>query len=254
MPLQEEMETQGNFLFKYRSILPLIILIPGLVLFSYNEYLETYRQPWYFEDQFQLLCLLVCLFGFLIRIYTVGFVPKNTSGRNTTEGQVADQLNTTGIYSTVRHPLYVGNFFMWLGFAMLTEHFWFVVAFIFIYWVYYERIMFAEEQYLRKKFGETYLAWASHTPAFIPGFSRFRKNVNSFSIRKVFKREKAGLLNIFLLFFVFQYIENYIEHKILIPTLDFWSVALLLSLVFYIIIKLLQSQTSLFAEPVGGNQ
>ena len=34
---------------------------------------------------------------------------KNTSGRNTHD-QVADSLNTSGIYSIVRHPLYVGNF------------------------------------------------------------------------------------------------------------------------------------------------
>jgi len=82
--------------------------------------------------------------GLFIRAYAVGHTPANTSGRNTKE-QLADELNTTGIYSMVRHPLYLGNFFMWLGAAVLTKNGWFIVAFILLYWIYYERIMFAEE-------------------------------------------------------------------------------------------------------------
>ncbi|MGB8874133.1 MAG: hypothetical protein WCC75_12145, partial [Desulfobaccales bacterium] len=43
-----------------------------------------------------------------------GLPPRGTSGRNT-QGQVAETLNTTGIYSLVRNPLYLGNFLIWLG-------------------------------------------------------------------------------------------------------------------------------------------
>jgi len=103
---------------------------------------------------------LISLCGLAIRVYTVGHTPANTSGRNTA-GQLAESLNTTGIYSLVRHPLYLGNFFMWLGVALLIANFWFVIAFVFAYWIYYERIMFAEEQFLRTKFGPTYVEWAN---------------------------------------------------------------------------------------------
>ena len=68
-------------------------------------------------------------FGLGIRVFTVGFTPKNTSGRNTAE-QIADVLNTSGIYSMVRHPLYVGNFFMWLGIGLLTQNPYFVLFLI----------------------------------------------------------------------------------------------------------------------------
>ena len=39
-----------------------------------------------------------------------------------------------------------------VGLAVLA-FFWFLITFIFLYRIYYERIMFAEEQFLRKKFG-----------------------------------------------------------------------------------------------------
>ncbi len=99
---------------------------------------------------------------------TVGFAPKNTSGRNTAAGQMADELNVTGIYSIVRHPLYVGNFFMWLGPVLFLRSVWFTIVFCLVYWLYYERIMFAEEQFLRRKFGDAYDKWSEKVKAFIP--------------------------------------------------------------------------------------
>jgi hypothetical protein len=44
----------------------------------------------------QVVSLTTGLLGLLLRILTVGFTPKNTSGRNTAEGQVADSNTTTG--------------------------------------------------------------------------------------------------------------------------------------------------------------
>jgi protein-S-isoprenylcysteine O-methyltransferase Ste14 len=165
MALIEELEEQGNVLFKFRSYIPIFFLASGLGVYAYKIYDMTYPDLGF---NYWLISLAVGLLGLLVRIYTVGHTPANTSGRNTTEGQVADELNQTGIYSIVRHPLYLGNFLMWMGVAMLTADLWYLVAFTFTYWVYYERIMFAEEAFLRRKFGEAYLKWASDKPAFIP--------------------------------------------------------------------------------------
>ena len=164
MALQEEFELQGNWLFKYRSFLPLIILIIGTALYLRTEiYPETFiLEETPYEIYYEMFALIVSLFGLFIRIYTVGHTPKNTSGRNTKQGQVAETLNTSGMYSIVRHPLYVGNYLMWLGPAMLTGHFWFIISFTLFYWVYYERIMYAEEQFLRNKFGKQYLEWSKN--------------------------------------------------------------------------------------------
>ncbi|MDR3184646.1 MAG: isoprenylcysteine carboxylmethyltransferase family protein, partial [Prevotellaceae bacterium] len=204
MALQEEFEKQGSWLFERRGHLPLVCLIIGLALYLWRAYYVENLSGWYTTCKacYETGCLCVSLIGLLIRIFTVGYTAKNTSGRNTA-GQLADSINTTGIYSMVRHPLYLGNYFMWAGFALLTYNAWFVVVFSLVYWVYYERIMFAEEQFLRKKFGDAYLRWAEKTPAFLPNLCEFRRSELAFSWKKVLKKEKNGFCALFLLFALF---------------------------------------------------
>ncbi len=239
MALIEEMEQQGNFLFKYRGILPGIILFVGVALFSYSEWKGEAQEDFgLFFDRFdQIIAITICLVGFALRIYTVGHTPKNTSGRNT-KAQLADELNTSGIYSIVRHPLYLGNFFMWLGVSVLTLNLWFILGFVLIFWLYYERIMFAEEQFLRRKFGDTYLDWASKTPAFIPSLANWKPNPLPFNWKKVLVREKTGFLAIFVVVFLFDLIEDSFKNRFITFDLDFWLVALIISFSYYLFIKL----------------
>lgn len=248
MALQEEFKTQGDFLFRYRSFLPLVILVIGLFVFVFQVYFNRFVFKGDAQNYYNYVCLAVCLFGLLVRIFTVGYTPKNTSGRNTAQGQVAEVLNTKGIYSTVRHPLYVGNFFMWLGVAMLTQSFWFSVAFVFAYWVYYERIMYAEENFLRGKFGEVYLKWAEKTPAFVPRCVNFTKADLEFSWKKVLKKEKNGLVAIFVLFYAFLIIQMLIEQRTFVFNLNFWTIATVASIVIYLVLKFLKYNTKVFKE------
>lgn len=185
----------------------------------------------------------ISLLGLFLRAYTVGRAAPNTSGRNTTEGQIADKVNTTGIYSIVRHPLYVGNFLMWTGVALLTQNFWFLMTYIFLYWVYYERIMFAEEQFLRKKFGEKYTNWALKTPAFIPCFKKWKKNELPFNLKKALRQEKTGFFLLTIVMFLLNIVSQYSEHKP-INFLNHWTFIALLGLISYIFIKILQKTTT----------
>ncbi|MFN1219545.1 methyltransferase family protein [Chryseobacterium kwangjuense] len=239
MALKEELEEQGNWLFKYRSILPIGILFVGLVVFIQSNLQKTMTECTVY---FEFFCLLVSLAGLGIRIYTVGHTPKNTSGRNTAEGQVADTLNTTGIYSIVRHPLYLGNFFMWLGPALLTESLWFIISFILFYWIYYERIMYAEEQFLERKFGSIYKEWAAKVPVFIPKLGIFTRSSLSFSIKKVIKKEKNGLFAVFLIFMVFdlagEWAKQHSHYNVL------FIAGCLLTMVVYIVLKIIKTRTT----------
>ena len=137
MALIQELERQGNFLFKKRGTLPLLVVAAGIPVayFTGSKYWNTDTS---FYVGYEILCLLISISGFFMRVATVGFTPRDTSGRNI-DKQIAGELNTSGAYSVVRHPLYVGNFFMWLGPALLTGNFWFVISFCFFYWIYYER-------------------------------------------------------------------------------------------------------------------
>src|SRR5438132_991783 len=113
MPLKEELQQQGDWLFRWRSYVPLA-LVPVLLAAIVTEE-PPVRSP--ADRWWMLFCLGVSLVGLGIRVLTVGFVPRGTSGRNTRR-QMARQLNSTGMYSVVRHPLYLGNMVIWLGIAM----------------------------------------------------------------------------------------------------------------------------------------
>jgi len=116
--------------------LPVFMVVAGIFIMYLGN-----RQAILFDMRDESLFLGVSLFGQAIRVYTVGFTPKNTSGRNTINGQLADELNVTGIYSVIRHPLYLGNFFMWLGPVLFIRSGWCIIVFGLVYWLYYERIM-----------------------------------------------------------------------------------------------------------------
>lgn len=249
MALQEEFEKQGNWLFRYRSFLPILVLIIGTILYLRTEiYPGTFfLEETPFEIYYEMFALFISLVGLFIRVYTVGNSAKNTSGRNTKKGQIADTLNTSGMYSIVRHPLYVGNLLMWMGPAMMTGHFWFIIAFVLFYWVYYERIMYAEEQYLRSKFGEQYLKWSENVPAFAPRFKNFKKSSLPFNWRKVLKKEKNGLFALFLIFCVFDIVGETIHHRT--DYNYFLIVMCVLTGLSYVVLKYLKKKTELLNNP-----
>ncbi len=204
MALVHEFENSGNWLFRRRSWLPVFMVAAG-ILFMY----AGNRQAIIFDLRDELIFLGVSLFGQIIRIYTVGYAPRNTSGRNTGIGQLADELNTTGIYSLIRHPLYLGNFFMWLGPVLFLRSVSFTIVFVLLYWLYYERIMFAEEQYLRRKFGEIYDRWSEKVSSFIPWSFNYIPSKLTFSFRNVLKREYNSFVNIFVIFLLLDLFRNY---------------------------------------------
>lgn len=200
MALREEFENTGNWLFRWRSYLPLIVI--GIFLLA----LRDYEYPGHSERLdyiWEVVCLIVSFFGLGIRAFTIGYTPKGTSGRNTKK-QIAETLNTTGIYFIVRNPLYLGNFFMGLGIALFAHLWWLTLIYILIFWLYYERIIFAEEAYLRNKFGNEYLEWANKTPAFIPKFSQYTKANLPFSWRNVLRREYNGFFAMIVTLFVLE--------------------------------------------------
>lgn len=196
MALRDELPREGAWLFRWRSYLPLLLL--SVVLFQMKDF-DYIGRSHRLDLAWDLFCLAVSLLGLGIRALTIGYTPRGTSGRNT-RGQVADVLNTTGMYAVVRHPLYLGNFFMWLGVALFPHNIALVLLSVLAFWLYYERIMFAEEAFLQGKFGAAFQEWAARTPAFIPDLRRWETPDLSFSLRNVLRREYSGLLAVVAIF------------------------------------------------------
>ncbi len=240
MALREELKIHGDFLFRYRSYFPLLLLVFGLAMYVLGKLTGNQESSIAYQLWLEDAAIFVSLLGLLIRIHSVGFSGKNTSGRNTGQGQVADELNTKGLYSIVRNPLYVGNYFMWLGIAMLTCNLWFIAIFTLIFWIYYERIVFAEEEFLRKKFGDAYLEWTVRTPIFIPYKPNWQKSGSPFLWRKVLKQEKNGFLALFLVFFIFDLLGTRIDMQQWLINKTWLLVMVIVSTLAYILIKLLK--------------
>jgi protein-S-isoprenylcysteine O-methyltransferase Ste14 len=240
MLLRNKMVIQGNFLFKYRGILPVLILVPALWL--------TYSRPLAVEqDCYNTLTRIfyaLAVGGLLIRIYAVGHASPNTSGRNTSEGQIADSVNNTGLYSQCRHPLYIGNFFMWLGLAGLTFHVWFILFFIVSYFFYYERIILAEESFLEGKFSDAYTTLAKQVPAIIPKCSGWIKNKNPFSLKKVIRQEKTGILLLNGLFLLFNAIHETTWQGVWNNHTG-WAQLFMVTVGYYVVVKVIEKTTAL---------
>jgi protein-S-isoprenylcysteine O-methyltransferase Ste14 len=243
--LRDEMERSGTWLFRWRSYLPLIALVVallGLARFDYPGGSHALDRIWEFS------CFALSLLGLGVRIATVGHAPRGTSGRNTREGQVAEVLNTTGMYSIVRHPLYLGNYLMWLGVTLLPRAWWVPVLISLGFWLYYERIMFAEEEYLRRRFGEEFRIWSARTPAFLPDFRFWRSPALPFSLRTVLGREYSGFFGLVSVFTLFEVAGDFVAAGTL--RLDsIWVGLFAGSLLAYCALLWLKRRTSLLRVP-----
>lgn len=241
--LTEELRKTGEWLFRWRSYMPLVLLglsLPAIRYSAAGAALTPMLTPWDF------FALAVAFAGLGVRVLTVGYVPAGTSGRNTLR-QVADSLNVTGMYAVVRHPLYLGNFLIWLGISLLPRCWWFTVIMVLSFWLYYERIMVAEEGFLLERFGEEYRRWAARTPAFVPDLRLWVRPALPFSLKSVLAREYSTFFAIIAVFTLFQMLKNW--HIQGAPTPDRGTAALFaVGLVTYLTIRLLKKNTVLLRQ------
>lgn len=208
MALIHSFEKSGNWLFRYRGQLPVILFLSAIPVIWFTP---TNGMAPNMILAITIGAIIISLTGLIVRAIAIGTTPKGTSGRNT-KGQVAESLNTSGIYSSLRHPLYLGNYLMWIGVVIFTFNVDFIIIVSLAFWLYYERIMFAEERFLEAKFGKTYLDWSQHVPAFIPSLTNYKPGNIPFSFISILRREYSG---VFATVFGFAFIDN----------LRFWSKA-----------------------------
>lgn len=238
--LVNQLARDGQVLFRYRGVLPLLLILPlGWCVrdFRYLNGSVTVEQSW------RWFCLLVSMIGLLIRFSTIGFVPRGTSGRNT-RSQVAAELNCTGWYSVTRNPLYLGNFLMGSGFVLASHDPAALLIFTLSFWLYYERIIAAEEAFLSEKFGDRFRAWAAQTPVFIPAFSGWRRPDLPFSWRSVLRREYCGVLLVGTVFFLSSLGDHLLVEQAWVIDWS-WGILFVLSLLIFAGLRILKKRTRL---------
>ena len=126
--------------------------------------------------------------GALIRLWASGHVMKNK------------ELATDGPYAIVRHPLYVGNILLLLGFSMASSLWWTYVLMIALLLFYYPPTIAYEDNKLKEFFGEPWIEWSKTTHALIPKVPSKSGNSNSsWSFKKSLIQNGEPLIVIYLI-------------------------------------------------------
>jgi protein-S-isoprenylcysteine O-methyltransferase Ste14 len=174
----------GHWLFKNRSFTPLPLLIISLWVF---------KPLWVQTSWGVILGISVTILGEGIRILTVGWSYLGTSGR---EAYLrADSLNTEGIYSLVRNPLYIGNIAIFLGLTLVYGNPWICLIMTLFLLTQYLLIVAAEEKFLVDKYGVDYQAYMKKVNRFIPKNFNFKVPQHPFSWVKVLLKENDSVFN-----------------------------------------------------------
>jgi hypothetical protein len=107
-------------------------------------------QPWFWPG------VTLVVLGMVVRMWASGHVKKDKL------------LATTGPYAFVRHPLYVGNMLIAVGFCAASALWWSLPAWIVISLLFYPPAIRQEDEKLHRLFGEPWTEWRARTMALVP--------------------------------------------------------------------------------------
>ncbi|MCP4382764.1 MAG: DUF1295 domain-containing protein [Hyphomicrobiales bacterium] len=243
MVLRERFVQQGDFLFRWRSFVPLV-LAPILILTVSDD---AWPMGDALEDWVEAACVFISLAGLAIRADAIGYAAPRSSGGNT-KRQRADTLNTTGLYSVVRHPLYVGNALIWLGLILFNHTIW-VIAFVCLFFaIYYERIMAAEERFLESRFGDVFRQWVDRVPAVVPDIRLWVPPDRRFDWRVVIRRDYGAAFSVVAIFTVLEVGGDWLEEGSL-DVDPLWLAFFLLATGLYVVARVVKKRTRLLRSP-----
>lgn len=133
----------------------LVVWIADSFVFKYSTFLTQYISN-YIRVPIALIVLIIS--GLL-----AGFGLNTVFGKTREEPQVI----TTGVFSIVRHPVYLGSILLYLGFILLSLSLLSVLVWILII-VFYYMISRYEEKLLTQRFGSVYEECKKKVPMLFP--------------------------------------------------------------------------------------
>ena len=177
------------------------------------------------------------LSGVAVRVLTVGYLPRK-SEEEVESGVHSTTLITQGMYSTVRHPIALGNLLAWYGIILYVGVTWFIIGAAMLYTLFTYLVLMSEEEELKQRFGERYTDWARYTNALIPNRKLWVSNRYRFSLMQVIRREYVGFFCLVLAFVTINLIRNrVIEFTWGLSPL--WSTVGAITLLFTIFIRVI---------------
>ena len=172
----------GNFLFRFRNqlfpaiIVVLFLLMPPPALVLDNPLLTLGKDA---------VAILVILAGLALRATVVGYKYIQRGGLK--KKVYAKDLVTEGMFGVCRNPLYVGNMLLYTGIFLLHGNPLLIVAGVSLFAFMYQCIVYAEEAFLLRTFGEAYRAYCRDVPRWMLRLSNFSQSTEgmTFNIRRV---------------------------------------------------------------------
>lgn len=114
--------------------------------------------------------MAVSLLGEVLQVWCFASLVKN------------EELTARGPYVMVRNPMYLGRYFLILGFILLTGNLYVVIGYTVFYYFYMVNRVGREEKRLHRLLGEPYAQYCASTRPFLPHFARaFRPEVRFWS-------------------------------------------------------------------------
>jgi hypothetical protein len=107
--------------------------------------------------------------------------------------------------------------------------------------------MFAEEEFLRSRFGSTFENWAAVTPTILPDLHLWKASDLPFSWRRVLRREYTGLFVLTTTFTVLEIAGDWIAERHLQLDLP-WLILATFGGLAYLVLRSLKKQTRLLDE------
>src|SRR6266403_127430 len=104
----------------------------------------------------------ISIFGLALRAWAAGHIRKN------------DMLAISGPYAYTRNPLYLGSFFLGLGFTVAAYRWELALLFAALFLGIYFPVMRVESATLEGLFGDSFRQYASEVPLFLPRLIPFR--------------------------------------------------------------------------------
>lgn len=139
---------------------------PGLNLFSHNSgHLWTTLLGSEIDPHFHPIHIAANI------LIVLGFWVLSSAWKILHKAQQNHQLATTGIYSKIRHPQYIGFIAIMLGFLLMWPTLLTITMFPILLYMYYG-LAKREERDMELKFGQTYRQYVRKTPSFFPHFKK----------------------------------------------------------------------------------
>jgi len=134
------------------------ILVSPPLLFAIFSFSHEIENDWLIWP----LGILTFILGFTLRIWAQQHIHYRLDIRR--------HLTTTGPYSFVRNPIYIGNTLICLSATILSELLWLIPVTIVWCAVVYSLVVHYEETRLKELYGEEYLRYMLETPRWTPNF------------------------------------------------------------------------------------